>query len=73
MITVPGKPWSNRSAAKWESDSTYFSHNVSGLSGTLLGRTNSRLSVAEIAIAYAFDGGKYSDDLRRHGVAVPRT
>jgi len=38
----------------------------------ILSKNKSMLNVVEIGIAYAFDLRKYDEDLRRHGVPVPR-
>ena len=40
--------------------------------GSGLARIDHRLSVVEVGIAYNFDGRRYNEDLRRHGVPVPR-
>jgi hypothetical protein len=72
MATLDGKPWRSR-FVEWDGNSTYVSNtDIPGFRGVALVRVEPHLSVAEIVIAYAFDDRKYDEDLRRHGVPVPR-
>lgn len=74
LTAVNGTPWPHLgSMDEWDGDSTYVSRRATpGYSGLILAQMNPRLSVVEIAIAYAFDERKYDEDLRRHGVPVPQ-
>ncbi|HEX3681054.1 MAG TPA: hypothetical protein VHU83_00835 [Bryobacteraceae bacterium] len=71
---IAGKPWREFNATnQWESDFGRFA--VAGspiLNAVLLWKHSAMLNVVEIPIAYAFNGDQYDDDLRGHGVPVPR-
>jgi hypothetical protein len=78
LIVIAGKPWPGlykTTQWHWDSESGHRSFGDSpGVDDALvLWKYQAALNIVAIGIAYAFNGRQYDEDLRRHGVSVPRS